>query len=194
MKKIEPANDIEKAQEEMYRNIKFSRDIAETVEAETLEAYNRGYREGYDKGLQANQMRDFALPTTGGSDSSPVLKGQPPVNEGYASIKDYFEEKYLIKLQEIGKDVSRLDADSLMVHFHDWVWSFIEQQLTKSQEKTIEEIKMLVETESDCIEDGNTLSPEEQELAIEVCTNILGRIDGQFDISQLTEKEIENEN
>ena len=134
------------------------------------------------------------LELTGGSDSSPVLKGQPPVNEGYASIKDYFEEKYLIKLQEIGKDVSRLDADSLMVHFHDWVWSFIEQQLTKSQEKTIEEIKMLVETESDCIEDGNTLSPEEQELAIEVCTNILGRIDGQFDISQLTEKEIENEN
>lgn len=47
---------------------------------------------------------------------------------------------------------------------------------------------MLVETESDCIRDGNTLSPAEKDLTIKACTNILERIDGQFDISQLTEK------
>jgi hypothetical protein len=56
--------------------------------------------------------------------------------------------------------------------------------LLKQQEQ---EIIYLVEAEMGCIEDGNVMGGNEQEIALEVCRNIIGRIQGQFNLREEVE-------
>lgn len=42
------------------------------------------------------------------------------------------------------------------------------------------DVECLIEAEEGCIRDGNTLTPREQEVALEACANIRRRMEGHY--------------